>query len=247
MIELRNLCKQFGRFTAVRNLDLTIVQGEIFGFIGPNGAGKTTTIRMMGGILAPTRGSVTINGVPMARQPEQAKRQIGFIPAQPFLYEKLSGYEFMRFCGDLYQVPRRIQADRIDALLAQFKLETRDRELIESYSHGMRQRLVMASALLHDPAVLIVDEPMVGLDPSGIRMVKDLFRDLARKGKAIFMSTHTLGVAEAVCHRIGVINKGRLAALGSAAELQAQAALGGGAEAGDLEQIFIRLTEEKTQ
>ena len=241
MIALEQLTKRFGNMTAVRNLNLVVPAGEIFGFIGPNGAGKTTTIRMMGGILQPTSGVVSICGIPMHERPEAAKRKIGFIPDRPYLYEKLTGMEFLRFTADLYAV----RADRFDkqaaGLLEMFSLSDWASERIESYSHGMRQRLIMAAALLHDPEVIIVDEPMVGLDPAGIKMVKDLFRRLSQKGVTVFMSTHTLAVAEDVCDRLGIIYKGSLLTTGTTAMLRQKARL----SQGDLETVFIKLTSDE--
>lgn len=239
MIELKNLTKRYGSVVAVNNLNLTIHRGEIFGFIGPNGAGKTTTIRMIGGVLAPTAGSVYINNINMADEPEKAKRQIGFIPDRPFLYEKLTGMEFMRFSADLYGVEDGIFEVKAKALLEKFSLHDWAHDLIESYSHGMKQRLIFSAALLHDPDVIVVDEPMVGLDPAGIKMVKDLFRELAAHGTTIFMSTHTLAVAESICDRIGIIHKGVLIAQGTAGDLKRTA----GVEEADLEKVFLILTE----
>jgi ABC-2 type transport system ATP-binding protein len=238
MIELKDLTKTFGRHTAVQHLNLSIGQGEIFGFIGPNGAGKTTTIKMMGGVMEPTEGRVTIGGIDMQAQPRQAKRKIGFIPDRPFLYEKLTGLEFLQFTADIYGVPAKQFPDKSAAVLAMFSLGDWSNDLIESYSHGMKQRLIMAAALLHDPEVLIVDEPMVGLDPLAIMMVKNLFKRLASQGVTIFMSTHTLKVAEDICDRIGVIARGRLIASGTAADLQRKANVG----SGDLERAFLNLT-----
>lgn len=242
MITLQNLRKNYGSFTAVDGINLSVAPGEIFGFIGPNGAGKTTTIRMMGGILAPTAGTVTIDGVDMAQEPEKAKRRIGFIPDRPFLYEKLTGREFMQFSADLYGVENGPSRERAEGLLALFSLSDWADGLVESYSHGMKQRLIIAAALLHDPRVIIVDEPMVGLDPNGIRMVKDLLRDKAREGKAVFMSTHSLGVAEDICDRIGIIHHGSLIATGTAHDLKRAA----GVEEKDLEAVFMKLTIEQT-
>jgi ABC-2 type transport system ATP-binding protein len=241
MIELRNLTKRFGNVVAVHELTLSVPQREIFGFIGPNGAGKTTTLRMMGGVLAPTEGSVIIDGLAMDKNPEDVKRRIGFIPDRPFLYEKLTGMEFLRFTGDLYGIEDGLLRKKSEELLKQFTLWDWANELIEAYSHGMKQRLIISAALLHDPTAIVVDEPMVGLDPAGIRMVKDLFRDLSRRGTTIFMSTHTLAVAEDVCHRIGIIHKGHLIATGTIEELMHQAQL----QEGDLEEVFLILTEEK--
>jgi ABC-2 type transport system ATP-binding protein len=240
MIELKDLTKRYSDIMAVDNINLFIPKGEIFGFIGPNGAGKTTTINMLGGILAPTSGTVAICGINMEEHPETAKSKIGFIPDRPYLYEKLTGMEFLRFTADLYGVDEDAFLRKAREKLEMFSLTDRSDELIESYSHGMKQRLVMAAALLHDPEVIIVDEPMVGLDPVAINMVKDLFQRLAKQGVTVFMSTHTLKVAEDVCDRIGIIHKGSLIALGTAEDLKRDA---NAAEA-DLEQVFIRLTEE---
>jgi ABC-2 type transport system ATP-binding protein len=241
MIQLTNLTKWFGDVVAVHQLTLSVSEGEIFGFIGPNGAGKTTTLRMMGGVLAPAEGSVIIDGIPMGEKPEEAKRKIGYIPDRPFLYEKLTGTEFLRFTADLYGIEDGLFREKSEELLKQFSLWDWANELIESYSHGMKQRLIISAALLHDPRVIVVDEPMVGLDPAGIRMVKDLFRKLSKGGTTIFMSTHTLAVAEDLCHRIGIIHKGRLIATGTTGELMDQARV----QEGDLEEVFLILTEEK--
>ncbi len=241
MIRLTNLCKHYGATRAVDHLNLHVRAGELFGFIGPNGAGKTTTIRMIGGILAPTAGSVVIDGVDMSRDPVAAKSRIGLIPDRPFLYEKLTGYEFLKFTADLYNMRSAQFGADAERLLALFDLSGRAHELVESYSHGMKQRLIMASALLHTPRLLIVDEPMVGLDPRGIRMVRGLFRQLVAEGMTVFMSTHTLPLAEAVCDRIGIIHNGRLIATGSLDELRRAARLG---EA-DLEAAFLELTQEQ--
>ena len=241
MIQLTNLTKRFGDVLAVHQLTLSISKGEIFGFIGPNGAGKTTTLRMMGGVLAPTEGSVTIDGIPMGERPEEAKRKIGYIPDRPFLYEKLTGMEFLKFTADLYSIEDGLFRGKSEELLRQFSLWDWANELIESYSHGMKQRLIISAALLHEPNVIVVDEPMVGLDPAGIRMVKDLFRNLSKRGTTLFMSTHTLAVAEDLCHRIGIIHKGRLIATGTIEELMDQARV----QEGHLEEVFLILTEEK--
>ena len=239
MIELRNLTKMFGNIVAVNQLNLSVSKGEIFGFIGPNGAGKTTTLKIMSGILAPTEGSVMIDGINMARQPEKAKQRMGYIPDRPFLYEKLTGMEFLRFTADLFGVEDGLFKGKSESLLKKFSIYDWRDELIESYSHGMKQRLIISAALLHEPKVLIIDEPMVGLDPAGIRMMKKLFRDLAEKGTTLFMSTHTLSVAEDVCDRIGVIHKGKLIAIGTVEDLKDSARV----EEGDLERVFLILTE----
>ncbi len=240
MIELTGLTKRYTDLVAVNDLNIIVPEGEIFGFIGPNGAGKTTTINMMGGIITPTSGSVTICGIQMEEHPEKAKKKIGFIPDRPYLYEKLTAMEFLEFTSDLYGVNENDFLARSQEQLEMFSLSEWSNELIESYSHGMKQRLVMAAALLHEPEVIIVDEPMVGLDPVAIKMVKELFRHLAAEGVTIFMSTHTLKVAEDICDRIGVIHKGSLVANGTPEDLRRLTDVG---EA-DLEQVFIRLTEE---
>jgi ABC-2 type transport system ATP-binding protein len=240
MIELKDLTKKYGDFQAVNRLNLSVKKGEIFGFIGPNGAGKTTTIKMMGGILEPTAGTVIIAGFNMQKEPEKAKGKIGFIPDRPYLYEKLTGMEFLKFTADLYGVSAEAFQARALKILKDFSLDNWTHELIESYSHGMKQRLIMSAALLHDPEVIIVDEPMVGLDPAAIIMVKELFKSLAARGVTIFMSTHTLQIAEDTCNRIGVINKGRLIAMGTTQELQREAHV---TEA-DLERVFLNLTSE---
>ena len=238
MIELKDLTKKYGDFEAVNDLNLSVQKGEVFGFIGPNGAGKTTTIKMMSGILEPTKGTVSIAGINMQHEPEKAKSKIGFIPDRPYLYEKLSGIEFLKFTADLYGVSEETFKASAYEILKNFSLADWADDLIESYSHGMKQRLIMSAALLHDPEVIIVDEPMVGLDPAAIIMVKALFRKLAGEGVTVFMSTHTLKVAQDTCDRIGVINKGRLIAIGTTQELQRAANV---SEA-DLEQVFLNLT-----
>ncbi len=236
MIKLTNLTKVYGNLTAVKSIDLEVKAGEIFGFLGPNGAGKTTTIKMMAGLLQPTGGSVAIGGFDVQKEPLQAKAITGFIPDRPYLYEKLTAGEFMRFVAELYTMPT---ADgRIDELLRLFGLTDWVGELVENFSHGMKQRLVMASSLLHRPKVLVVDEPMVGLDPRGARLVKDLFKDLASQGVTIFMSTHTLEIVEAMCTRVAIINKGEIIAGGSVEELGRLARM----ENSHLEPIFLKLT-----
>ncbi|MBW1892828.1 MAG: ABC transporter ATP-binding protein [Deltaproteobacteria bacterium] len=238
MIKLENLSRKYGNFSAVDNLNLHVKRGEVFGFIGPNGAGKTTTIKMLGGIIPPTSGSIRICGIDLLKNPEDAKRKTGFIPDRPYLYEKLTGMEFLRFMADLYNVSNDVFLIKAEELLSLFSLSDWSFELIESYSHGMKQRLIMAAALLHDPELFIVDEPLVGLDPAGIKMVRELFRNIAKENKTIFMSTHTLKVAEDVCDRIGIINKGRLIAAGTFEELRQMAKT----ERKGLEEVFFKLT-----
>ena len=243
MIKLVNLAKCYRGFRAVDHIDLRIEKGSIFGFLGPNGAGKTTTIKMMAGVLEPTAGRIIINGMDLFQEPSKVKRRIGFIPDRPFLYEKLTGSEFLQFMARLYRLNGEVSSGRrAAALLELFELEHWADELIESYSHGMKQRLVMCAALLHKPDVIIVDEPMVGLDPKAARLVKDVFRDQALRGATIFMSTHSLEVAEEVCSRIAIIQEGRIIATGTADELRHQAGVDG-----NLENIFLTLTEGKTR
>ena len=245
MIELREVTKRYRDLVAVDRLSLYVGRGEVFGFLGPNGAGKTTTIKMIAGLMRPTAGSILVGGIDVADDPIRAKALMGFIPDRPFLYEKLTGEEFLRFVGGLYQVEGRRLEQRVDELFELFGLKDFKHELIEGYSHGMRQRLVMGAAFLHHPDVVIVDEPMVGLDPQGARLVKSIFREQCARGKTIFMSTHTLGVAEEVCDRIGIIHKGELIALGTKEELQRLAK----GDADRLESIFLQLTggEEMTR
>ena len=242
MIELINLNKKFGNFQAVRDVSLQVLPGEVFGFLGPNGAGKTTTIRMMAGLMKPTSGHILLCGKDVSQEPEEAKSLLGFIPDRPYLYEKLTGQEFLEFVADLHGVDSGDhRGKRIAELLELFDLQGWNHELVEGYSNGMRQRLTIAAALIHRPKVLIVDEPMVGLDPKGARLVKRLFFELAVAGVSVFMSTHILEVAEEMCHRIGIINEGRLIALGTIQELREKA------QSTDerLEPLFLKLTGEE--
>jgi ABC-2 type transport system ATP-binding protein len=241
MIKLINLTKMYRGLRAVDGINLEIQKGHIFGFLGPNGAGKTTTIKMMAGVLSPTEGQIIINDMDLAKDPSGVKQCVGFIPDRPFVYEKLAGKEFLRFIAGLYHMdPAPSITHRISELLELFELGEWGEELIESYSHGMKQRLVMCAALLHEPEVLIVDEPMVGLDPKAARLVKNIFKDQAGKGATIFMSTHSLEVAEEVCEEIAIIQAGRIIAKGTSSSLRHQAGVDG-----NLEQIFLKLTEGK--
>jgi ABC-2 type transport system ATP-binding protein len=239
VIQLAALTKRYGRFTAVNGIDLTVRRGELFGMLGPNGAGKTTTLRMIAGILQPTSGTVTIGGVDLARDPVGAKSKLGFIPDRPFIYEKLTGTEFLNFVAGLYGQSGTLIRQRGDELLSLFDLLDWRNELVESYSHGMRQKLIIASAFVHRPEVIVVDEPMVGLDPKAARVLKDLFRAYVELGNTIVMSTHTLEVAEALCDRVAIVQTGRIVALGTMQELQTTTESNS-----SLEQIFLRLTGE---
>jgi len=238
MIHVENLTKRFHRVTAVDGVSFQVTPGEIYGFLGPNGAGKTTTIKMLAGVLRPTSGRIVIDGVDLERDPIAVKRRLGFVPDRPFLYEKLTGLEFMSFMADLYRLNGPGRDERIQRFLDLFELAEWGRELVGSYSHGMRQRLIMSAALLHGPRVFIVDEPMVGLDPKGARLIKNIFRKLKTSGLTVFMSTHTLAIAEELCDRIGIIHRGKLLAEGTVAELRE---LAGQADS-PLESVFLRLT-----
>lgn len=241
MIKLIDLTKVYKGLTAVDHINLSVRGGTVFGFLGPNGAGKTTTIKMMAGILKPTEGKIIIDQKDLAENPADVKQRVGFIPDRPFLYEKLSGLEFLNFTAGLYRLDHNRNTDRrISELLDLFELAHWRDELIESYSHGMKQRLVMCAAFLHEPKVVIVDEPMVGLDPRAARLVKNIFKDECRKGKTIFMSTHSLEVAEEVCEDIAIIQSGSIIARGSGEELKQLAGLDA-----DLEGVFLKLTEGK--
>ena len=238
MITITDLVKHYGSFTAVNGVNLDVRPGEIHGFLGPNGAGKTTTIRMIAGLLKPTSGRVVVNGYDMEREPEAAKAALGFIPDRPFIYEKLTAREFLRFHGGLYGLDGGGLERRATEMLELFELLPRQDDLVESFSHGMKQRLVMGAAFLHRPKAVLVDEPMVGLDPRGARLIKDVFMRMAGQGVAILMSTHTLEVAEEMCARISIILGGRIIAHGTVAELRTLA----GDENEELTSLFLRLT-----
>jgi ABC-2 type transport system ATP-binding protein len=238
VIRVSGLVKRYGAFTAVDGVDLDVEPGEIHGFLGPNGAGKTTTIRVIAGLLRPTAGRVTIAGHDLEKEPEAAKGALGFIPDRPFLYEKLTAGEFLRFHGGLFGLEGAPLDARVAAMLGLFELSRWEGELIESFSHGMKQRLVMCAAFLHKPRAVVVDEPMVGLDPRGARLIKQVFRALSQEGVSILMSTHTLEVAEEMCDRITIILKGRILARGTVAELRTLA----GDEDQQLTPVFLKLT-----
>lgn len=243
LIEARNLTKRYGDKRAVDEVNFNVYGGEIFGFLGPNGAGKTTTIKMIVGLLQPTSGTVTVCGYDVQKQPLQAKAANGFVPDTPNLYPKLSGRELLRFVGDLYQMERKQTEHRISELLHLFDLTQAGDDSIDSYSHGMQQKVALAAALMHDPKALVLDEPTVGLDPRSARMIKDILRQMADRGAAVFLSTHILEIAERMCDRIGIINNGRLVAVGTMQELRT---LGKGSTSTrietSLEDIFLSLT-----
>ena len=233
MIEIHDLTKRYGDFTAVDGLSLTATAGEIFGFLGPNGAGKTTTIRIVAGLSLPTSGSVVVNGIDVITEPVRAKSVMGYVPDRPYLYEKLTGRELLHFVADLYRKDWSECEPRALELLRYFDLGDWIDARIENLSHGMKQKLVIISALVHDPVVLVIDEPMVGLDALAQRQVKELLRRLAAERKTVFLTTHTLSVAEAVCDRIAIINRGKIIAAGTTAELKKETAL---------EDAFLELT-----
>ncbi len=238
MIAIHDLVKQYGAFTAVDGISLDVKPGEIHGFLGPNGAGKTTTLCLIAGLLKPTSGRIVVNGHDLATEPEAAKGSLGFIPDRPFIYEKLTAGEFLRFHAGLYGMNGDGVRERVHEMLELFELGGWEDELVESFSHGMKQRLVMSAAFLHRPQSVVVDEPMVGLDPRGARLIKDVFRRMSARGVAILMSTHTLEVAQEMCDRISIILKGRIIASGTVAELRTQS--GGGD--GELTEVFLKLT-----
>jgi ABC-2 type transport system ATP-binding protein len=244
MIHIRALSKRFGTLAAVDALDLDIPQGEFFAFLGPNGAGKTTTIKMLAGLLKPSAGSALVAGFDIQREPEKAKARLAYVPDFPYTYDKLTAVEFMQFVGDIFGMEPEVIEKRTDTLFDRFHLHDYRHELTENLSHGTRQRLVISSALMHDPSVLVIDEPMVGLDPMHARIVKDEFKARSRAGMTIFLSTHQLSVAEELADRVGIIHCGRLIALGTVEELRATSI-----EKGGLENVFLSLVdaEEKAR
>lgn len=243
MIDLENVSRRYGNFVAVNGVSLSVKPGEIFGFLGVNGAGKTTTLRMMAGILKPTSGRIRIGDFDIEDEPLRAKMITGYIPDRPYLYGKLTGRELLKFSADLYKVPINEADKRIDELLENYSLTEWQNELIESYSHGMKQRLATCSALVHKPRVLIVDEPMVGLDPHGAKLFKEMLKKYAADGISIFLSTHSLNVAEEVADRLAIIHKGSLIAMGTLDDIRS---LSGNQADQDLENMFIELTTRVT-
>jgi ABC-2 type transport system ATP-binding protein len=241
-IEARGLTKHFSGnrngHLAVSGLDLSVHAGEIFGFLGPNGAGKTTTIRLLTGLLRPTAGTAVVAGFDVQKDPLEVKRRVGYLAESPYLYPKLTGREFLRFMGELYSVPRSEAETRAERLLELFELAGRGDQLVEGYSHGMRQKLALAGAILHEPPVLFLDEPTSGLDPRSARLVKDLLVALVEDGHTVFLTTHVLEIAEQLCHRVGIVTNGRLLATGSVDDLRQHARR----EAASLEELFLHLT-----
>jgi ABC-2 type transport system ATP-binding protein len=239
MIELNQVTKAYGTKVAVERLSLHIAAGELFAFLGPNGAGKTTTIKLMCGLLFPTEGTVRIGGFDLQHQGDEARRLLSYVPDQPYLYEKLTGREFLQFIADMYGMPRQHGRQRIEEMIDLFQLGDFVDDLSERFSHGMRQRTVFAAALLHQPRVLVVDEPTVGLDPRSVRLLKDLLRRETERGVTVFLSTHSLDIAQELAGRIGIVDRGRLISCGTLDTLRKQASLDG-----SLEEVFLKLTEE---
>lgn len=239
VIAIKGLSKRYGKTLAVSELNLDVPRGELFGFLGPNGAGKTTTIKILNGLLTPTSGQVLMKGFDIQKDPVSVKKITGYVADRPFLYDKLTGIEFMHFMGGLYGLDKSYVQREGQQYLEMFDLLAVADELIEGYSHGMKQKLVISSVLLHKPEIFVVDEPMVGLDPKSARTLKDLFRSLCKKGVTVFLSTHTLAIAETLCDRVGIIQAGRLRALGSVDDLRRMSE----SPSGDLEDIFLKLTE----
>src|SRR5437870_534970 len=242
MIELNEVTKKYGTKTAVERLTLAIDAGELFAFLGPNGAGKTTTLKLMCGLLFPTSGTVKVGGHDLQSEGDKARQLISYVPDQPYLCEKLAGREFLQFISDMYGMEAAHGQERIEAMIELFELGDFVDDLTERYSHGMRQRTVFAAALLHEPQVLIVDEPTVGLDPRSIRLLKDLLRQESERGVTVFLSTHSLDVAQELAHRIGVVARGQLIGCGTLDTLRGQASMDG-----SLEEVFLKLTEEKLE
>ena len=244
MLEIREVSRHYGDFVAVNQLSLSVAEGTIYGFLGPNGAGKTTTMKMICGLLKPTNGSIVVDGFNVVDDPIQVKRRIGYVPDRPHLYEKLTAIEYMYFIGGLYGIRRDQGQKRARALLEQFGLGRVTDKLVESFSHGMKQRLVMASVMLHRPRLMVVDEPMVGLDPKGARLLKDVLKHESQEnGMTVLLSTHTLDVADEVCEQVAVINHGQLVARGTPDELRQQT----GTQGQRLEEVFLQLTQESVQ
>jgi len=238
IVQATGLTKNFGKLVAVRDLSLAIPAGEVFGFLGPNGAGKTTTIRMLIGLVRPTSGSACVAGFDVLREAREVKRRVGYVAETPYLYPKLTGREFLEFMGGLYQVAPATGRQRAARLLDLFELADKADQLVEGYSHGMRQKLALAGAMIHEPQVLFLDEPTSGLDPRSARLVKDLLLGLVERGHTVFLSTHVLEIAEQLCHRVGIIDRGQIIATGTLEDLRQHSQR----ESGSLEDIFLQLT-----
>lgn len=237
-IKTINLTKYYGNFPACVDINLDIPKGDVFAFIGPNGAGKTTTIKMLTGILKPTKGDILINGISISKNPLEAKKIIGYVPDRPFLYEKLTGKEFLLMVKEIFNVPDKEFNSSLDFYLEYFDFKDRIDELIENYSHGMKQKVVLISALIHDPEIFIMDEPLVGLDPKSLKLLKDLIKNLAEKGKTFFISTHILSLVEEICNNLAIINKGKLVLSDTIDNIKSH-------QNHDIEDLFLEITTEK--
>ncbi len=240
-IKITNLSKSYGRYQAVKNLNLTVQKGELFAFLGPNGAGKTTTIKMMTGLLEPTSGSIEIGGINVWKTPIEAKKKIAYVPDQPNLYPKLTGWEFLQFVASVFQIQQSVFKEKAEELLQMYGLTDRAGELIEGYSHGMKQKIALCGALIHDPEVLFLDEPTVGLDPKSARTLKNHLRQICNQGTTVFLTTHILEIAEQMCDRVGIIRDGDVIALGTIKELKERE----GKSDASLEDIFLELTGDE--
>ncbi len=241
MIEFIDVNKSYnGKMKAVDELNLTINEGEIFGFIGPNGAGKTTTIKMLTGILNPDKGSIKINGINISEKPLEAKKQFGFVPDSPDMFLRLKGLEYLNFMGDIYEVPKEIRKEKIKNLALRFEMEAALTDQIQSYSHGMRQKIIIMGALLNNPAVWILDEPMTGLDPKASFILKEMMREHAENGNTVFFSTHVLEVAEKLCDRVAVINKGKILFCGTIEKMREDFK-----SKESLEEMFLEMVEHE--
>lgn len=241
IIRFSNIQKNYGDFAALKPINLDIFKGELFGFLGPNGAGKTTLIRILTGIIKATCGTVTIGGFSLEKEPENAKKMLGYVPDRPYLYEKLTPLEYFDFMGGLYNINQSEIKSTGEKLLKLFDLWNKRNDLIESFSHGMKQKVAMSAATLHKPDILVVDEPTVGLDPRSVKLTKQFFKDMTSEGRTIFLTTHTLSVAEDLCNRIAIIRSGEIAAMGSMEELRKKASMPNN----HLEDIFLKITEEE--
>lgn len=243
MIELNGISKSYnGKYKAVDNLTLTINSGEIFGFLGPNGAGKSTTIKMITGIIKPDNGSINVNGVDILKQPIEAKQQIGYVPDSPDMFLRLKGIEYLNFMSDIYDIPTDMRQERINKLNREFDMESAIGDKIGSYSHGMRQKIIVMGVLVHDPSIWILDEPMTGLDPKSSYVLKEMMRNHADSGKTVFFSTHVLEVAEKLCDRVAIINKGKILFCGSINEMKNNLK-----EDESLEKMFLELVEDENE
>ncbi len=245
MIQFNNVSKTYGKgkYKAVDGVTLTVGKGEVFGFIGPNGAGKTTTIKLLTGILEPNEGTILVNGIDMGKNPVEAKRHIGFVPDSHEMYDRLTGREYLQFMADIYQVDVKQRKAHVEKYLNLFELEEASYQQIRSYSRGMKQKLTIIGALIHNPAVWVLDEPMVGLDPRASHILKEEMRKHCEAGNTVFFSTHVLDVAERLCDRLAIISKGKLIAEGTLAALQAKE----GEAGATLEQIFLEMTEDAVE